>query len=323
MTARVDALVASIALATVLVACGGDGDNRTPTGPAALGQGGTTGPRSTGPIAFVSTRDGSPYIYVANADGSAATRLAPGEAPAWSRDGRIAFHRSGQIFVMDGTGSSVRAVGSGFNPDWSPDGTRLVFGTVDGSGGISVMNVDGSGRRLLIASTFVQAGDGVLSPAWSPDGRSIAFVRANWEEPRQIYVMNADGSEPRRLINGSIPAQSEPSWSPDGTTLAFESPFGLATVAADGSDWSGSGWNFLNMPISRVFDPDWTPDAGSLVFNTFTSTSGDATSQFGSRMRIFIVPVGGGSPRQLIPDAASPAAANYWDHQPVWSRVGR
>ena len=317
------ALGTTIALSAMLAGCGGDAPLQGPTAPTANPGRQTGAPISTGPIAFVSTRDGSPHIYVANADGSAPTRLTSGDSPAWSRDGRIAFQRSGQIFTMNADGSNVRGVGPGASPDWSPDGTRLVFATRGGTGGIIVMNADGSGRTQLIGSEFLQQGDGVLTPVWSPDGQRIAFVRANWEEPRQIYVMNADGSQPRRLINGSIPSQSNPAWSPDGSTIIFESPFGIATVNANGSDWSGSGWNMLNMKISRVFDPDWTADGRGFIFNTFTSSVGDSTSSFGSRMRVFVAGLDGNAERQLIPEAEAPALSNHWDDQAVWARVNR
>ncbi|MFQ5874860.1 MAG: TolB family protein, partial [Dehalococcoidia bacterium] len=49
-------------------------------------------------------------------------------------------------------------------------------------------------------------------PAWSPDGTKIAFTSdrdGNWE----IYVMDADGSNPRNLTNLPI-GEYEPAWSP-------------------------------------------------------------------------------------------------------------
>ena len=57
--------------------------------------------------------------------------------------------------------------------------------------------------------------------SWSPDGRYIAFESkrdGNWE----IYVMDSDGSNPRRLTDH--PAEDKyPSWSPDGRYIAFQS----------------------------------------------------------------------------------------------------
>ena len=49
------------------------------------------------------------------------------------------------------------------------------------------------------------------SPAWSPDGRKIAFVRVLRGDNSEIYVMNADGSNQRRLTRNPAPEFS-PGW---------------------------------------------------------------------------------------------------------------
>jgi TolB protein len=58
-------------------------------------------------------------------------------------------------------------------------------------------------------------------PAWSPDGRRIAFARL---EEKQIYVMNADGSDERPLTH--LSNAENPSWSPDGAQIVFQSSRG-------------------------------------------------------------------------------------------------
>jgi Tol biopolymer transport system component len=65
--------------------------------------------------------------------------------------------------------------------------------------------------NLTISSAYDQ------SPVWSPDGSRIAYV-SDWD----IYVMNADGSNPHNLTQN--PAYDiSPTWSPDGTQIAFAS----------------------------------------------------------------------------------------------------
>ncbi|MGH8103419.1 MAG: TolB family protein, partial [bacterium] len=57
-------------------------------------------------------------------------------------------------------------------------------------------------------------------PAWSPDGSHIAFVsrREGWF--LQVYVMDADGKNARRLTDITENAE-HPQWAPDGRTILF------------------------------------------------------------------------------------------------------
>jgi TolB protein len=54
-------------------------------------------------------------------------------------------------------------------------------------------------------------------PAWSPDGQWIAF-QSDRDGDMAIYLMEADGANPKRLANGR-----SPEWSPDGQQIAFVS----------------------------------------------------------------------------------------------------
>jgi Tol biopolymer transport system component len=162
---------------------------------------------------------GGGYIYVMSADGSGAIQLTDppnicgDEVPAWSPDSAsIAFRRfcSEQdlgIYVMSADGSNVkrltdtRVIDSG--PAWSPDGTKIAFGS---EGQIFVMDTNGTGRTQLTTTP-----DNFF-PAWSPDGTKIAFT-SNRDGNREIYSMNADGSDQTNLTNS--PADDfAPAWQP-------------------------------------------------------------------------------------------------------------
>src|SRR3989442_12739243 len=130
----------------------------------------------------------------------------------------------------DGTGLRVVFPTSGsFVPDrmaFSPDGSRIAARLV-GRPGIWVAGLDGSHTIQLTHG----ANDDW--PSWSPDGTQIAFAgspgatrpcaprRFDYGCPRDLYVVNADGSGLRRITNDHS-VDSAPSWSPNGRELAFE-----------------------------------------------------------------------------------------------------
>jgi Tol biopolymer transport system component len=69
----------------------------------------------------------------------------------------------------------------------------------------------------LIASTF---DDNV--PSYAPDGNRIAFAskRSGADE---VWVANADGSNPLQLTSMGGPITANPQWSPDGRTILLDS----------------------------------------------------------------------------------------------------
>jgi TolB protein len=251
-----------------------------------------------GRIAFVtevSAFNGA--LYIVNSDASGLRQLAGGAAyytrPRWSPDRRrIAFSRiaegsPGEILVIDvdGKGGTVR-LAEGADPAWSPDGTKIVYasngGAPPGSAGIYVMNADGSGiRQLTSPNNADQCREGAsaedLNPDWSPDGKRILFERDfNTDDidgfdcgldgygfVSNVYVMNADGTELRRLRPVDLwDSDGEPAWSPDGQFVAFSKESGgVFVIRADGS--SGQQRVVTNYP---EFSPAWSADGKSLSF---------------------------------------------------------
>ena len=184
-----------------------------------------------GKIVFQSGRNGNFDIYVMNSDGTGQTRLTHSEAhdfnAAWSPNGRqIAFTRTWDdedfdIYVMDADGGNQRNLtqhpGINGSADWSPDGSQIVF-TSDRANNFSnfVMNADGTNVRQLTEGPFD------VIPKWSPDGKRIAFEAVlGLGHGRQIYVMNADGTNRWQVEPIPQAGMFMMGWSPDGKKIIY------------------------------------------------------------------------------------------------------
>lgn len=145
-----------------------------------------------------------------------------------------------EVSLTDGLGNAVTVVppyqtGSdyfgeayGF-PAVSPAGTEIVVGAhfrqKDGSSLTGLWRVDLSDlkRTLLLASDDAKS-FALDDAAFSPDGKDVAFTRTNvkWrpthghDDTYEVWVMEADGSNPRKVADGGTPR-----WSNDGKYLSF------------------------------------------------------------------------------------------------------
>jgi TolB protein len=188
--------------------------------------------------------------------------------PAWSFDGkRIAYvSRDGRSRIVI-VSTAGRALGELLaapsavisRPAWAPDGRRIAYAEnieadagLAGTSRIVLVNVDGTGRRVVVG----QASD----PAWSPNGSKIAYVGypSRLSETGSIVVANADGSGAQHITVSAGP-ESRPAWSPGGQRIAFTRVAGgKSSIVVARADGSGERVAVGARGYGAV-DPAWRP----------------------------------------------------------------
>ena len=232
-------------------------------------------------IAFSAPHGSPPLlsdIWVMNADGSGLVNLtrAPqqdNQEPSWSPDGKqIVFSallgNTLTLSLMHADSSQKRLLLRGMegdSPAWSPDGKHIAFISQLGDtlSAIYVMNTDGSYiTRLTRVQGFYS------SPVWSPDGKHLLYAYTSDSlHPSDVYVMNANGSQPVRLVGNpsDIASYFPTSWSPDGTKILLQSVYitdghsGEITVRLWVMNADGSGQTPLSLQTQFVGGAVWQP----------------------------------------------------------------
>jgi Tol biopolymer transport system component len=114
-----------------------------------------------------------------------------------------------------------------YQPTWSPDGQWIAYtsSTLRPETDIYKIRSDGTEETKL---TNHLAPD--VQPTWSPDSSQIAFVSWRRDDPletflhpyeKNIFIMNADGSNVRRLTDDRETENTAPLWSQDGQWIIY------------------------------------------------------------------------------------------------------
>ena len=111
---------------------------------------------------------------------------------------------------------------SKFEPiDVSPDGRLIAYQNADTSE-VDVSRADGTGLRRVLSSTT-----DLRYLTFSPDGSTVAIVRNDGDDHPELFVVDADGRNRRRLGRAG-----PPDFSADGKLLAYHTVRGCMVATA-------------------------------------------------------------------------------------------
>ena len=240
----------------------------------------------TGKIAYAS---GGNVLVKDLVTGTTINTGAPGNNPKFSPDGSLITYGGNGIWVMNANGTNKRLIvaGNGGSPSFAPDGQRLAFTTSSGLSGISVVNLDGSGLGQLTTHG--------MKAAWSPDGNQIAFASALNSADTDLWIMNADGSNPHVALSRAG-SDLDVVW-----LYSWKILFGGDMGKRDGYEIFSFDPN-TNLPPARLtnsagsdFEPAWSPDGTSIAYAALRKPNG-----------IYVMNADGTGAQLIIPGGRQP-----------------
>ncbi|PWH14760.1 MAG: hypothetical protein DDG60_07195 [Anaerolineae bacterium] len=231
-----------------------------------------------GNIVFTCTRGDFNQICMVRADGQNLQLLtnttyahnyypafAPGGAEivfASNRNGTFDLYRlvlqSGELTQL------TNRIGNVLSPSYSPDGQKIVFVNRVGEGPSTIWIINRDG---LNPQQIYPAPNNVVATAWSPDGSTIAYAMS-LDQPNEfeIFLMNPDGTNHRRISRGLLGIGGSLAWSPDSRyLLIFAGPPGDKDIYR----LDTSNGNFLRLTTGgNNTAASYSPDGTQIVFNS-------------------------------------------------------
>ena len=291
--------------------------------------------------------------------------VTPPDSGNYPPDGRISFVRASpdgrtrDLFVVNPDGTNQEQITSDVLVEgatsWSPNGRQIIAqASVDGISRIVRFTIGADNKPIPSESVQLTADsptDSVL-PAWSPDSKQIAFQSKRDGADYQVFVMDADGNNKRRLSDGKGYA-AWPAWSPDGKQVVY-----IAGASSDAGvakelfvvPAAGGEPRQLTTTGGEAGRPAWSPDGTYILFlqnsgdkstimlakpdgtepRVLVEASRNPSPQFSPDGQtivyyavappqgsdIFTIPVAGGKPVNLTPNSPE-------DYVPTWSPDGK
>src|SRR5712671_4560605 len=211
-------------------------------------------------------------------------------------------------------------------PQISPDGAWVAYtvstaDTAEDRNKSAVWMARWDGTRNVRLTTSKAGED---APRWSPDGRWLAFLSSRDDEHAQIWLLDRQGGEGRKVT--TLPSDvADYVWAPDGKRIA------LVVEDADTAkpktpppiviDVEAGKTTILTSGAYDELLPAWSPDGKSLAFVSKRRPEFDRDGNWDLYV-IDAAPGGNPVPRQLT-TFEGPDNAPATESRPAWSPDGR
>ena len=232
-----------------------------------------------------------------------------GSNAAFKREGTILYAstkknvRNWDLFTIKADGSERQQLTHTREPEqhpsWSPDGKKILFTRGDVMTNIDLYVMDADSANVVRLTEHPERDQ---RGVFSPDGETIAFVSQR-DGDVAVWLMDADGANPRKLVQGG-----QPSFSPDGrriafTSSAFDDNDEIYLIDLDGSNRTRLTENRRKLDMFASF----SPKGDYLAYNS---------EEFGGQELMLMRADGQGQTRISI-------AEETYEQEPVWSPDGK
>ncbi len=145
-----------------------------------------------------------------------------GNNPVWSRDNKsIIYDFEGGIWKVDTSGKNKKKLSyddetyQASNPVCNPLSDLVAFIGTNSAGCSNIYTIDMKTDIIQQLTVFYEPTQ-IEHLSWSPDGLYLAFLRAG-----QVWIMNNDGKDMKKLTTDELKCKKNFAWSPGGTKIAF------------------------------------------------------------------------------------------------------